>query len=617
MTKSFKLMTVTILSIFALNVTAMAQENSGFTVNTVEGSANSGDVENFDPALITNCASLQYGPNDGALCSEAYDEIANTEYTIGCQADYSNKCYQIMKSNFLSVKTITNDCDIAYNSHSFSLPYIPSYQNCKAAINLGYIVTSSSDLTTLNEANTGPYDVVCNDQHGSDCNALNKVDFISSKTLYTSCSNYLDYSQCSDALDLNYGVNDSILYAEALDGTYDASCTANYGQACSGLDKADYQIAKNIGVASANAASDIQQQIADGGVIDGADITIALTSTSSSVDNDINVENLLHVEYLQNCFGASPNLTKIASCSANVDGLSLNQFVVSEIAGGASGTITSSLLQDSGISANTANIATGNTCGPSENQSCLTHINSVLSDDGTFTAAEIETALADYMDGLVTDTATQVATASTSAGCSTSTTTFAVPNPPSICASVNWNCSSETSGITVTYDDNGKGNIVADTTAFSGGAYTVTARLNIGGQTRTRTISGSVNVNQLSAAAGAGYKTGWQPAWWRNYNVIERARNSCNAQGGSLTTYAELKSANNTYGIIGNGTRTIFADANGNASASTSGRAQCSESWPQGPHSLRWWSGSRSQTCKGRAGFGRNFTYVCKDIPCN
>ena len=36
------------------------------------------------------------------------------------------------------------------------------------------------------------------------------------------------------------------------------------------------------------------------------------------------------------------------------------------------------------------------------------------------------------------------------------------------------------------------------------------------------------------------------------------------------------QAANATYNIIGNGTRTIFADASGNASASTSGQ-QCSK----------------------------------------
>ena len=87
--------------------------------------------------------------------------------------------------------------------------------------------------------------------------------------------------------------------------------------------------------------------------------------------------------------------------------------------------------------------------------------------------------------------------------------------------------SSNTTGISVTYTDAGKGNVVADTTSFSGGSYSLTATLNIGGQTRTRTINGTVNINQLSAAAGAGFKTGWQPAWWKHYDVIGRAKNSC------------------------------------------------------------------------------------------
>ena len=616
MKKLFKLLAIAIFSWGALNVAATAQESSGFTVNTVEGTASSGNIADYDPSLITNCSALQYGPNDGALCTEAYDEIVNSEYTPGCQSDYSNKkCFEVTKDNFVSVKNLTDECDIVFNSHNFTSPYIANYQNCKAAKALLYIVTSSSDLNILNEAQTGPYDAVCNDQHGSDCNLLNKADFVSSKNLFLSCGDYDDYTQCSDALDLNYGVNDAVLYAEALAGTYDASCIANNGQACSALDKADYQIAKNLGVAAASAASDIQQQIANGGNVDGSDIQIVLAASESALDSDVDLTNSLHVEYLQNCFGSNPNAGKIESCSANVDGPTLNQFAVSQIASGSAGTITATLLQAAGVSSETASIAAGNTCGDGENQSCLLQVNSVLADGATFTGVEIESALASYFNSLVEEEDTQVADASTNAGCVSSSTTYTVPSPPAICASVNWNCTSNTAGISVTYDDNGKGNIIADTTTFVGGAYTVTARTNVGNATRT--ISGAVNVNQLSAAKAAGFVTGSQPAWWRNYNVIERARNRCVALGGSLTTYNELKTANDTYNIIGNGTRTIFADASGNATASTSGRQQCSESWPSGPNSLRWYTWARSQTCKGRAGFGRNFTYVCKDVPCS
>ena len=178
-----------------------------------------------------------------------------------------------------------------------------------------------------------------------------------------------------------------------------------------------------------------------------------------------------------------------------------------------------------------------------------------------------------------------------------------------------WNCTSNTTGISVVYNDQGKGNIEADSTQFTGNSYTVTATLSIGSATRTRTINGNFNVQQAIAGAQNGYKTGWQPAWWRGYDVIGRAKNTCTAWGGSITTYAEIEAANSQYNLIPNGTRTIFADANGNADRSTSGRSQCSESWPQGPHSLRWYNSVLSQTCKGKAGFGRNFTFLCKDVP--
>lgn len=606
-----------LIIVFGFIGSSIAQENSGFTVNSVEGEASDGIVPGYDPALVAQCVTNGYGPNDGALCSTAYDQNVNTIYTPGCQADHSNqKCYQVSKTDFMNVKTTTDTCADPYLTHFFSV-YSANYANCKTAMSLSYNVGDVNDLNLLDETLSPTYAIACTDKYAKACATLGKADFQTVKTLVASCSNYDNYNICADALNLEYTTSDHVLFAEATSGTYNTTCVARHGGNCATLTKADYEDSRSAAIASIAAAAAIQAQIASNQPITSANILQSLGSDNATVDSDVTLSNSLHLAYIEDCIGSSGTVSKIVSCSSNVDGEDLNQYVVSEIAGGASGTITTALLQDAGIPAGTADIATGNTCGPNENQSCLLQINSVLSNDTNFTATEIETALATYMDGLVVPADTQVADASTTGGCQSSTTSFAVPNPPSICASVNWNCSSNTPGISVTYTDAGKGNLLVNTTSFSGGAYSVTATLNIGGQTRTRAISGSVNVNQISAAAGAGYKTGWQPAWWKHYDVIGRAKNACAGQGGSLMTYAEIVSANATYNIIGNGTRTLFRDANGNADKSTSGRAQCSDSWPQGPHSLTWSTGSKAPKCKGSGGFGRNYTYVCKDIPCN
>ena len=592
-----------------------ATANDGFSVGGVGsfgGEATNNPVtENGWPDLNTfrqfrDCCSYENTPADATLANNA---LAADNGTPG-QAEGSNcqaASYATLK---LSCGLTANSCQSKQRSEMDSLntfnnanpclsPGYLSYSAYQTANGKGYIM-SQADATLYGEATTASpaLNALC---PGNNCATTQKSVFENAKLALA--AGYTTYAAWTAATNNGYDltVADYTLYTQAQTDTYDAFCA---GSDCSNVSKTDFQAAKLV-----------QANVDSGNPLTGNTIQSVVTNTSSTVDSDLTLSDPLHLSFVQNCIGSNTAVSNITACTSSVDGAALNQHVVSEIAGGASGTITSSLLQDAGVSADTANIAAGNTCGPNEDQSCLAQINSVLSADATFTGAEIEAALASYFETLLEPADTVVADATTSAGCASSSTTFAVPSPPAICASVNWNCTSNTNGISVTYDDNGKGNIVADTLLFSGGAYTVTATTKLGGATRT--ITGNVNINQLSAAAGAGYKTGSQPAWWRNYNVIERARNACANQGGSLTTYAELQAANATYNIIGNGTRTIFADASGNASASTSGRQQCSESWPQGPHSLRWYTWARSQTCKGRAGFGRNFTYVCKDIPCN
>jgi hypothetical protein len=359
----------------------------------------------------------------------------------------------------------------------------------------------------------------------------------------------------------------------------------------------------------------IVQNINDNATISEASIVAVLSTESETLDSDLTLSNPLHLSFVQNCIGSSTTAASIAACASSVEPVALNQHVVAEIAGGATGTITSALLQDAGVTSGVAGIATGSTCGASGTESCLTLVKASLTSTGAVTTGAIGQVLANYFDGQVTSADTAVPAHSITTGCSSGASTIQVPNPPSICATVHWNCSSNTSGISVVYNDNGKGNIIADPAVFTGSSYQVVATLNIGGAVKTRNVNGSFNVTQAVAGAQNGYKTGSQPAWWRNYNVIERAKNQCAAWGGSITTYAELTAADNQYDLLPNGTRTIFADASGNAFASTGGRQQCSESWPSGPHSLRWYTWAKSQTCKGKAGFGRNFTYVCKDVP--
>ncbi len=598
-------------------MTAPAFANDGFSVGgvgTFGGSATNNPVtENGWPDLdvyrqFRDCCGYENTPTDATLANNALSadngEPGQAEGSNCAAATYGNlKLACGLSANSCQTKQRSDMSAVnAFNNINPCLaPGYSSYTSYQLANGKGYVLTQQdANLYAQADGADSGLNALC---PSGNCSTAEKSVF--QNALLAQSAGFTSYDDWVLALDQGYGLNvaDATLYAEAQTTTYDAFCP---GSDCSTVDKPDFQAAKLL-----------QADASSGTPLSGDTIQTVLNNTSSTLDSDVSLSNPLHLAFVQDCIDTDTSVANIAACTETVDSTDLNQYVVSEIAGGASGTITSDLLEDAGIPAATASVAAGNSCGPDENQSCLTQINSILSADGTFTAAQIETALANYMDGLVTTSATSVPTASTTAGCSTSSTTFNVPNPPSICASVNWNCSSNTTGISVTYTDAGKGNVVADTTSFSGGSYSLTATLNIGGQTRTRTINGTVNINQLSAAAGAGFKTGWQPAWWKHYDVIGRAKNSCANQGGSLATYAEIQSANATYNIIGNGTRTLFRDANGNADKSTSGRAQCSDSWPQGPHSLTWSNSSKAPKCKGSGGFGRNYTYVCKDIPCN
>ena len=377
-------------------------------------------------------------------------------------------------------------------------------------------------------------------------------------------------------------------------------------------------ITKAFTVTVTDPAANIVASLNANTAVSTTDINNLVSSQSGTVDSDLNLaSNPIHLAYVQACMQGKTVPSQLAACASSVDGTDLNKYVVSEIASGAqSGTVTPAVLQSAGVSSAVAGIAAGSTCGPQNDQSCISFISNTLGTKAGVTTGNIQTALLNYFDNEVTSSDTAVAAATHTTGCSNSSTTYEVPNPPPLCATVHWNCSSNTAGVSVVYNDQGKGNIVADSSVFTGPTYSVTATLNIGGATRTRSISGNFNVQVAIAGAQQGYKTTSEPAWWRNYNALHRARDRCAAWGGSIATHADIVAANAALGspIIGNGTRTIFATSSGDANVSTGGKTQCSESWPS-QHSLTWVNSAKSQRCNGVSGFGRNFTILCKDVP--
>ena len=121
-----------------------------------------------------------------------------------------------------------------------------------------------------------------------------------------------------------------------------------------------------------------------------------------------------------------------------------------------------------------AQISASTPCGPNQDQykSCLTQAPGGIEGKSDVTQSNFETVLADYFTAAVAEKPTTVATHSINTGCPGGKTTFAVPNPPSLCASfASWDCSSNTIGISVVWNDSGVGNLVAYTNSVAGGAY--------------------------------------------------------------------------------------------------------------------------------------------------
>ena len=378
-----------------------------------------------------------------------------------------------------------------------------------------------------------------------------------------------------------------------------------------------------------NAADDIAAAIIDGDLM-ASDVNALLAAKSLTADSDLDLAgNPVHLAYVAECIGSKTDPDAIAACATSVDGGALSRYEISEVVSGSmSGNVDAALLVKAGISSDVSTIAAGNSCGPNQDQSCLTlAFGDVITSSDNVTQSTFENVLVNYFENAVAEVATTVP-AHTVKACPGGPTSFAVPNAPPLCSSfAHWNCTSNTTGISVQWTDNGKGNVLA-TTEFSGGAYQLTASMTIGSTTRTRPLTGKFNINSVSSAYAAGYRTGWQPGYWGNpFNPLSRAAGSCASQGGTLAKHSEIRAANTQFGtIIPNGTRVIFRAENGDAEAYTgtstsSTKPQCSNDFHQtngGNIKGFQYRKNNYARCDGRSR-SENFTFMCKDVPtsCN
>ena len=584
--------------------------------------------------LLANCgaytsAPQAFAPTDYQSCKDAiaegynysdadvalWDAAHNTAvYDAGCQYEHSAACNTLTRSEFELVKTTVTNCS-GY----------PSYSDCQTATVTNGYSYSVADVALWNDAlDNATYGAACQLDHSAACTTLTLVEFTTLKSNYQACSNYSSYTACNTAAGLGYGVGDYALYAEAVGGSKDATCQANYSLNCSDLTITQYNAVEGIAATANTAATSIASAITGGSPITASDLQDVLASTGASADSDVDLTNALHLSFIEDCIGDNASLSNIESCTTSVDGTALNKHVVVEIAGGASGTVDNATLQAAGIDSAVASVAISNDCGPNQDQNCFDVVLASGLTTGTLTTAAFTTALLDYFEDAVDSEPTAVATASGTTGCSNGQTIFAVPNPPTLCSSfANWNCTGITPGIQVVWNDSGKGNIQADSTVFSGGAYQVRATLTVGSQSRQKTLNGTFNMSAAVAGAANGYKTASDPGYWGNpFNPLARAKSRCEGWGGTLATHAEIRAANSAHGtIISNGTRVIFRAANGDATAYTGSgsttKPQCSNDFYQtGSNNIKGFTykWNNNAYCDGKAK-SENFTSLCKDIP--
>ena len=131
----FRQMILKLLVVFAISVpyTASAQENSGFTVSTVGGTASSGSVSGYTQSELQDAITKGYGPLDAALYQAAQDGLVANGYTPGCQFVESALCNTLQRDEFAPIKAQQDLCGSTYSS----------YQLCSGAAAQGYGYTAA------------------------------------------------------------------------------------------------------------------------------------------------------------------------------------------------------------------------------------------------------------------------------------------------------------------------------------------------------------------------------------------------------------------------------------------------------------------------------------------
>ena len=353
-----------------------------------------------------------------------------------------------------------------------------------------------------------------------------------------------------------------------------------------------------INIASDNSSSDLT-------AANVSDILAMDNTTSASASLD--TSSSLHLDYLTQCIDGSSNVVAdLNSCANGFTVPKANAYKVGQIiAGGDSdypqSDLTSSLLQDVGVSSSSKNVIDGNYCGTSANSSCWTVLKSqLLSSDLSESASvsDVTSKVNSLMRGIMVDVADNASIPAPSslptAGCSTS---FNFPIAGT-CGHPQWTCTLVTGP--TGWALSGNDLVMPSSYATSGTATaTIRASLNIYTPAYTKDYTRSYNITAAVSGATNGLKT-----YSTDSQNRQAAYNACVALGGRLATKSEY---DDQFGSTGTG---LFASSTTEGYPGTSGAWNtCTGGWEPKSRKIGnyWYCGGSS--------FSATKYYACADLP--
>ena len=382
---------ISLLGAVFLMVTSpsFAQDSSGFSVGGTgkfEGKA-SGDFSSAGYSSVSdyvNAANLGYC--DSSQCASDYNEAlaadvpanAPNMITDGC-GTYGTLNSQCSGSQCSGMQYGNFQPLLEFNRSNACLsPGYDNYADYQAAIanGKGYQITQG-DRDNWDEAKAGTYSTQCSIQHGTNCDAINAIDYGLLKGYITACATagYGDYSDCHTAFGNGYGRNPTgyaAWSAASADTTHEKFCVS-VGSLSTSTSNPCGQITTNDYADAKSAYSDFQaaKAKAASGTLSWADLTNTYGGSSVSIPAPWNAapNKGWLLAYLNETTNQSPAMNSadmpsdwqglidtVTSSSSNAVALWYLQQIADQVAGFPTTDMTADLLTAVGV----ASAITGN-----------------------------------------------------------------------------------------------------------------------------------------------------------------------------------------------------------------------------------------------------------------